>query len=93
MQRQYSLISGVARSALLFLTVSPVVYATLSTTEFVPPVNLGPEPIIPTGSTGAAVADLRYHHTESTKIFTEYENTDKALCQLLLASTDELYVR
>ena len=84
---------GCGTLGLLFLTVSPAVYATLSTTEFVPPVNSGPEPIIPTGSTGAAISDLWYHHTKSTKIFTEYENTDKSLCQILLASTDELYVR
>ena len=83
---------GCGTLGLLFLTVSPVVYATLSTTMFVLPVNPGPEPIIPTGSTGAVIADLRYHHTEATKIFTEYENTDKALRRLLLASTDELYV-
>ena len=29
----------------------------------------------------------------ATKIFAGYENTDKALCHLLLASTDKLYVR
>ena len=74
---------GCGTLGLLFLNVSPAVYATLSTTMFVPPVNPGPEPIIPAGSTGAAIADLQYHHTESTKIFTEYENTDKALRQLL----------
>ena len=84
---------GCGTLGLLFLTVSPAVYATLSTTTLVPPVNPGPEPIIPTGLTGAVISDLRYHNTEATKIFTEYENTDKALCQLLLASTDELYVR
>ena len=84
---------GCGTLGLLFLTVSPAVYATLSATTFVPPVNPGPEPIIPTGSTGAAIADLRYYHSKSTKIFTEYENTDNALCQILLASTDELYVR
>ena len=77
---------------LLFLTVLPVVYATLSTTSLVLPVNPGPEPSIPTGSTGAVIANLRYHHTKATKILTEYKNTDKALSQLLLASTDELYV-
>ena len=77
----------------LFLTFSPSVYATLSPTKFVPPVDPGPEPSIPTGSNGAVISDLRYHHTESTKIFTEYKNTDRALRQLLLASTDELYVR
>ena len=84
---------GCGTLELLFLTVLPANYATLSTTAFVPPVNPGPEPIIPTGSNGAVISDLWYCHTESTKIFTEYKNTDKALCQLLLASTDKLYVR
>ena len=56
---------------LLFLTVSPDVYATVSTIVFGQPVNPGPEPSIPTGTTGAAIADLRYCHIESTKIFTE----------------------
>ena len=84
---------GCGTLGLLFLTVPPAVYATLSTTAFVPPVNLGPEPSIPTGSSGAVIADLRYHHTESTKIFTKYENTDKSLRQLLLASIDKLYVQ
>ena len=83
---QYNL--GCGTLGLLFLTVSPAIYATLSTTVFVPPVNSGPEPSIPTGSTGAVIADLRYCHTKSTKIFTEYENTDKALRQLLLACID-----
>ena len=83
---------GCGTLVLLFLTVSPAIYATLSTTTFVPPVNPGTETIIPTGSTGATIADLRYHHTESTNIFTEYKNTDKVLRQLLLASTYELYV-
>ena len=77
---------------LLFLTVSPTVYATLSTKTFVPLVNPGPKPSIPTGSTGAVISDLRHHHNEATNIFTEYENMDKARRQLLLASTDELYV-
>ena len=60
---------------------------------FVPPVNPGPEPNITEVSTGATISDLRYHHVVATKIFTEYENTDKALCQILVASTDEPYVR
>ena len=84
---------GCGTLGLLFLTFSPAVYATLSTIVFVPPVNPGSEPNILTGATGAAITDLQYHHAEATKIFTEYKNTDKALRQLLLASTDELYVR
>ena len=78
---------------LLFLTVLPAVYATLSTIAFVPPVNPGTEPSIPTGATGTVISDLRYRHTEATNIFTEYKNTGKALRHLLLASTDKLYVR
>ena len=84
---------GCGTLGFLFLTVLPAVYATLSTTAFVPLVNPGPEPSIPTGPNGAVIADLRYHHTKSTKIFTKYKNTDKALCQLILASTDKLYGR
>ena len=83
---------GCGTLGLLFLTVLPAVYATLSTIAFVPSVNPGPEPSIPTGKTGAVIADLRYCHTESTKIFTEYENTDRSLRQLPLVSTYKLYV-
>ena len=68
---QYNLRCGTLD--LLFLTFSPAVYANLSTTAFVPPVNPGPEPRILTGLTGAVISDLRYRDTESTKIFTEYE--------------------
>ena len=60
---------------------------------FVPPVNPVPELSIPAGDTGAVVTGQRYRHTEATNIFTEYKNTDKTLQQLLLASTDELYVQ
>ena len=84
---------GCGTLGLLFLIVLPAVYTTLSIIEFVPPVNPGPEPRFPTGATGAVISDLRYLHTEATKIFTEYKNTEKSLCQLLLASTDKLYVR
>ena len=62
---------GCGTLGLLFLTVLPAIYATISTIVCVPPVNPGPEPNIPTGATGAAIADLRYHHAEATKIFTE----------------------
>ena len=61
---------GCGTLGILFLIVSPAVYATLSSTAFVPPVNPGPETSIPTGVTGAVIANLQYCHTESTKIFT-----------------------
>ena len=84
---------GCGTLSLLFLTVSPAVYATLSGIAFVPPVNPGPEQNIPAGATRDIISDLRYHHAVAIKIFTEYENTEKSLRQLLLASTDKLYVR
>ena len=54
---------GCGTFCLLFLTVSPAVYATLSTIAFVPPVDPGPGPSIPTGATGVVISDLRYRHT------------------------------
>ena len=84
---------GCGTLSLIFLTVSPAVYGTLSAILFVPQVNPGTKPNIPDGTTGAAIADLQYHHKVATNVFTEYENTDKILCQILLASTDELYVQ
>ena len=36
----------------LCLTLSPTVYATLSTTRFIPPLNTGATPVIPAGTTG-----------------------------------------
>ena len=58
---------GCGTLGFLFLTVLPAVYATLSTTTFVPPVNPGPKLSIPTGLTGAVISDLRYHHTEGRR--------------------------
>ena len=71
----------------------PAVYTTLSAIAFVPPVNTGTKLNIPDNTTGDAIADLRYHHVVATDVFTKYETTNKSLCRLLLASTDELYVQ
>ena len=49
---------GCGTLGLLFLIVSPAVYAIWYTIEFVLPVNPGPELSIPTGATGAVIADL-----------------------------------
>ena len=84
---------GCGTLGLLFLTVSYAVYATLSYFTSVLPVNPGPEPNIPASATRATISNLCYHHAVATKICTEYENTNKALRQLLLASMDEIYVQ
>ena len=56
---QSNLVCG--KLGLLFFTVLPAVYDNLSTTEFVPPVNPGPKPIIPNGANSAVIANLRIH--------------------------------
>ena len=78
---------------LLYLTVSPASYATLSTSNFVVPVNPGPKPVIPEHSTGPQIADISYAYHAATTFFNEYYRTGKALRQLMLASVEEMYVR
>ena len=78
---------------LLFLTVSPAIYATLSTICLFCQLTLDPNRAFLLERPALSSPNLRYCFTEATKIFTEYENTDKALCQILLAYTDELYVQ
>ena len=78
---------------LLYLTVSPAVYATLSAVPFVPPINPGPTPIIPPGSTGPQIANIRATFVEDTDLFKQYSTTDKALKQLLIAAVEEMFIR
>ena len=77
---------GCGTLGLLYLTVSPAVYVTLSASIFDVPVNPGSEPIIPKHSTGPQIADIQYAYHAATTLFNGYNRTDKALRQLLLAS-------
>ena len=78
---------------LLFLAVLPAVYNTLSLIPFIAPVNPGPDPVIPAGSTGPQIADIRHQFTTATKLYKQYDATDKALKQLLLGAVDDMFVR
>ena len=78
---------------LLYLTVTPAVYNTLSLVPFVPPANPGPDPVVPPGSTGPQIADIRLQFTNATKLYKQYDTTDKALKQLLLGAVDDMFVR
>jgi hypothetical protein len=78
---------------LLYLTVSPAVYANLSVVPFVPPVNPGPTPHIPDGTTGPQTANIRAAFAEATDLFKRYSTTDKALKQLLVGAVDEMFIR
>jgi hypothetical protein len=70
---------GNGHLGLLALTISPAVYSTLSNVAFVAPINPGPTAIIPPGSTGPQLANIRTAFTESTTLFQQYNTADKAL--------------
>ena len=78
---------------LLYLTVSPAVYANLSAVPFLPPVNPGPTPIIPDRSTVPTTSTIRARFIEETDVFKQYSTTDKALKQLLVGAVDEMFIR
>ena len=88
---QYNLGDGAL--GLLYLTVSPTVYTTLSTAPYVRPVNPGSKPIVSDVSTSPVIVDLRYAFKLANDIFTEYYQTNKSLRKILLASVDKIYVR
>ena len=83
---------GYGSLGLLYLTVSPAIYASLSASVFFVSVNPGSEPIIPKYSTGPQIADINYAYHAATTLFNKYDRTDKALRKLLLASVVEMYV-
>jgi hypothetical protein len=84
---------GNGQLGLLFLTVSPAVYSTLTNVTFHPPLNPGPLAIVPAGSTGNQINDARLAFTEATNLFKQYDLADKALKQLLLGAVDDMFVR
>jgi len=68
--------------SLLFLNVLPAVYNTLSLVQFIPPVNLGPNPVISPGTnTEAQITDIRMQYANTTKLYKQYSATAKTLKQ------------
>ena len=83
---------GCGTLGLLHLTVSPAVYATLSATTFIAPVNPGADPTIPSITSGPQITNLQYSHEVSTAVFNKYDQTDKALRQILIAAVDKMFI-
>ena len=79
--------------SILYLTVLPSIYNTLSATTFTPLSNPGATPDIPVGYTATQIAALRYAHTTAVVLFYEYDRTDKALFQQLLSTVDKILIR
>ena len=77
----------------LILTVSNAVFATLSATAFVVPVNPGPTPTIPNGSSAPDTNAITRAHREDLRVWREYINVDAALKQQLIKAVEPLYLR
>ena len=88
---QYNL--GDGKLGLLYLTVSPSIYNSLSATVFVPLVNPGATAIITAGSTAAVIANERRSFADAIALFKRYDSVNKSLKQMLLGAFDEIFVR
>ena len=78
---------------LIYLTLSPTVYATLSATPFVTPPNPGATAITPPTATASQISSIRRAHDEAQETFKEYVNTDKALKNLPIGAVDDIFLR
>ena len=83
---------GNERLSLLFLTVTPAVYNTLSANVFIPPVNPGPVAQYPPGATQFQIQAVNALHATNTRLFKQYNATDRALKQQLLGCVDDMFV-
>ena len=84
---------GCGTLGLIYLTLLPTVYATLSATLFVPPPNPGATATIPSTATALQTSSIRRAHDDSQEVFKEYDNTDKALKKLLISAVDDVFLR
>ena len=62
---------GCGTLGLIYLTLSPTVYATLSANLFVPPPNPGATATIPSTTTASQTSSVRRAHDESQEVFKE----------------------
>lgn len=77
----------------LALTVTHTDYATLSQVPFIIPANPGPQPVIPANATHHIISATKREHKEALLVWAQYNNTDKALKQQLLAAFKEMYYK
>ena len=68
-------------------------YNTLSLIQVIPPENPSLNPTIPNGITGPVIADIRLQFSNTTKLYKQYDATDKALKKLLFGAVDNMFVR
>mmetsp|Transcript_6798 Transcript_6798/g.12794 ORF Transcript_6798/g.12794 Transcript_6798/m.12794 type:complete len:345 (-) Transcript_6798:984-2018(-) len=73
--------------------MSPANYLTLANEAFTRPANPGIHPNIPAGATAAQIGEITRQHQADVKIWTECQNTDTALKNLLISSVDEQFIK
>ena len=83
---------GNGKLGLLYLTMTPEVYNTLSDVAFVPPLNPGPNVTYPPEGTQYQIRAAEKLHSESTKLFKQYDACDKALKQMLIGAVDGMFL-
>ena len=83
---------GNGRLGLLYLTVKPEIYNTLSNVQFDPPTNPGPSVTYPENATQYQIKAADKQHELDTKLFVQYDACDRALKQLLLGAVDDIFV-
>ena len=83
---------GNGRLGLLALTVTPVVFNTLSHLPFVAPRNPGPNAVIPPAQTAAQISTIRETYETQAKLYQQYDATDKALKQQLINAVDDMFI-
>lgn len=72
--------------------MSPQLSTTLSDTPFIATINPGPDSIIPPYQTAPQIAAIRQTHTTASKLYKQYDTTDKSLIQPLLGAVDEMFI-
>ena len=84
---------GCGTLGLIYLTLSPTVYANLSATLFIPSPNPGATAKIISTATAAQTSSIRRAHNEPQKSFKEYDNTDKEIKKLLISAVENIFLR
>lgn len=80
------------RIGLLALSVTSVVFNTLSHIHFIAPRNPGLNDIIPPNQTAAQIFAIHQTHEADSFLYKQYDATDKALNQLLLGTVDDMFL-
>ena len=70
-----------------------MVYANLSSTNFVEISKLGPTPMIPPNSTGIHKTAIKYKFNQETKLYMIHQNMDKTLKHQFVGVMENIYVR